>query len=376
MSLQKKRMIVFIALIVFGIIPLNQEAGLSKVPEGLPGPGTVIPAFSIPVPISTVYKSYLKLGNEAEFRPGTLDAKLVLIEVFSVYCASCVFQAPYMNELYAKIEKDPELKDRVKMIGIGAGNDKWDIAEYEDMYRFPIVPDEDYEFHNLVGAPATPFLIFGRLYGQGRLFVVDSHLGRLEDSAKILSMVRKAFKADISKLTVTPEKRRAQGVREDLVIPLSDSELMKEVRQSLSTLGEEPSDIKKITLPDLGTVYAGTLEKANKSVFARVVARKIPCVDCHDVFFIYSFDDEGNFLQFVSIEISKLDNEEWNEKDIDKIQNHFTGKSLLKDIPFNPKVDAVTSATISSKLIFNSLSKTKRVYKKLIDLGYIVKKKK
>ena len=375
-SLQNKKVIFVITLILFSVVLLNQDVGLSKVPEGLPGLGTAIPAFSIPVPISKVDKSYLKLDKEAKFRPGDMEATLVLIEVFSVYCAACQYQAPFMNKLYSKIEKDPELKNRVKMIGIGAGNDKWDIAEYEDIYRFPIMPDEDYEFHNLVGAPATPFLIFARPYGQGRLMVVDSHLGKLQDSDKLLSMVREAFKVDISKLTITPKKKPALGAQADLVIPLSDSELMEKVRQSLSGLGEEISDINKIMLPKLGTVYAGTLEKAKTPVFARVVARRIPCIDCHDVFYIYSFDDEGRFLQFVPIAIYKLNNEEWDARDIRKTQDHFKGKSLLKDIPFNAKVDAVTSATISSKLVFDSMGKTKLIYKKLIDLGYIVKKKK
>lgn len=370
---QKKRVIFVIALIIFAGNVLNQDAGLSKVPEGLPRLGTVIPVFSIPVPPNEVYKSYLKLEGEGTFQPGDMEAKLVLIEVLNVHCVSCLYMAPYMNELYAKIEKDPELKGRVKMMGIGAGNDKWEIARNEGMYKFPIIPDEDYEFHNLVGAPATPFLIFAQPFGQGRLFVVDSHLGRLEDSDVLLSMVREASNTDISKLTATPEEKRVREGQADLVIPLSDSELMKKIRQSLAIMGEELNEIKKIELPNLGTVYAGILKKSKRPVFARVVARKIPCVDCHDVFFIYSFDDEGRFLQFVPISISKLYNEEWDEKDIRKIQNHFKGKSLLEDIPFHPKVDAVTSATISSKLIFDSISRTRLVIKKLIDLGYMVK---
>ena len=112
---------------------------------------------------------------------------------------------------------------------------------------------------------------------------------------------------------------------------------------------------------------------SKRRIFARVVARKIPCVDCHDVFYIYSFDDTGKFIQFIPISISKLDNEDWNEKDINKMQNNFRGKSLLKERHFNPKVDAISSATISSKLIYNSMGETGLVVQKLIDMGYIKK---
>ncbi len=362
-------------LIIPGLSLLNQGKALGEVPENLPGPGDVIPAFSVPVPKNPDYRSYLKLDGEKTFVPGEIKAKLILIEVFNVYCASCNIMAPYMDKLYAKVEKDPELKDTVKMIGIGAGNDVYDIANYEDTYRFPIIPDDDYAFHNLVGQPATPFLMFTKPYGQGRLFVVDSHLGRIEDSDILFSLVRKAFDADIEKIKADTKKDGFIGKEPELVIPVSDKELMEKVRQSLSVQeGEELKDLVRIPLANLGTVYAGTIGKSDKHVFARVVSRKIPCGDCHDVFYVYSFDDQGKFLQFVPLSISKLGNEQWDKEDIAKIQNHFSGKSLLKEIPFNPEVDAVSSATISSRLIYDSLDQTAQVYYRLMELGYIPKK--
>ena len=201
---QKKSTISLVALIFAVAILLDHSVALSG-PAKLPGPGTVIPAFSIPVPVSDADKAYLKIVGGDEFQPGNIAAETLLIEIFSVFCAACQFQLPYMNELYSKIEKDPELKGRAKMVGIGVGNNKWDIAYHKDSYKFPIIADEDLEVHALVGAPATPFLIFARPYGHGRLLVVDSHLGTLKDSDKLLSMVRKAYKADISKIKVAPE---------------------------------------------------------------------------------------------------------------------------------------------------------------------------
>ncbi len=370
-----KKIIIALPIILFliGFTLFNQGEALSKVPEGLPGPGAVLPAFSVMAPKNPAYRSYLRLDKETTLKPGELDADLIIIEVFNVYCASCNFMAPYMNELFAKINKDPELKDHVKMMGIGAGNDIWDISDYEDRYNFPIVPDDEYKFHNLVGQPPTPFLIFAKPYGQGRLIVVDTHLGRLADSDKLLSMARKAFETDISTIAVAPGKERPSPEEEGLVMPISESDLIEKVRQSLSLAGEIKDDIKKILLPEFGTVYEGVLKKSNKPIFARIVSRKIPCMDCHNIFYVYSFDSEGKFLYFIPIEIFKLDNEEWDEEDVAKIQNHFKGKSLLEDMHFNPKVDAVTSATISSELIFDSMGKTRQVLEKLIELGYIQK---
>jgi hypothetical protein len=363
----------FTFFIVYGAL-FNQAEGSSYIPEGLPGPGAIIPPFSLPSPTNEVYKSYLRLEKAPVFQPADMKWDMLLIEVFNVYCASCQFMRPYMNELYDKIEKAPELKGKVKMIGIGAGNDKWETGDEEKRYKFPIFPDDDYAFHRLVGQPPTPFLIFARPYTQGRLLVVDTHLGRLEDSDELLALVRKAFKADISTLTVKPEEKKGMAIETDLVIPLSDDELLIKVKQSLKVMGEEIVNIGKIELGDLGIVYMGVSKNSKARLFARIVARKIPCADCHDIFYIYSFNSEGKFLSFIPIAISKLDNEDWDEADVAKIQNRFKGTSLLETISFNPKIDAVTSATISSKLIYDSMGKTKLVIEKLTSMGYIVKK--
>jgi hypothetical protein len=277
----------------------------------------------------------------------------------------------YINELYARIEKDAELKNRVKIIGIAVGNNKNDVAFEEKKYDFPIIPDDKLEFHQLVGEPPTPFFIFARPDGKGRLLVLDSYLGRLEDTDKLFSMVKAAMRKSTPESPVTLANKQDKMVREELVIPITENELMKKISLSLVVKGKHPDKIEKINLKELGDVYKGVLSGSNRPVFARVVARKIPCIDCHDVFYIYSFDDTGKFMQFVPISISKLDNEDWNEKDINKMRNNFKGKSLLKERYFNPKVDAISSATISSKLIYNSMGETELVIRKLIDMGYI-----
>lgn len=277
----------------------------------------------------------------------------------------------YINELFTRIEKDAELKNNVKIIGIAVGNTDVDVAFGEKKYMFPIIPDDKYEFHQLVGEPPTPFFIFARPYGKGRLLVLDSFLGRLEDTDKLFSMVNAALKMSTTKSVVTQNRKQYDKAQKELVIPITENELMKKVSQSLTVEGEHSDNIEKINLKELGEIYTGVLDVSKRRIFARVVARKIPCVDCHDVFYIYSFDDTGKFIQFIPISISKLDNEEWDEKDIDKMRNNFKGKSLLKERPFNPKVDAISSATISSKLIYNSMGETELVIRKLINMGYI-----
>lgn len=367
----KKTALFPVILLFVGFSLIAGKGASAGLWDNLPGPGTVLPAFTVAAPVDAAYRSYLNLDKEKTFQPGEMKVEMILIEVFNVYCAACNYMAPYMSELHAKIEKDVELRGKVKMMGIGAGNDIWDIDEYSDKYSFPIIPDEDYDFHNLVGQPPTPFLLFTKPYGQGRLLVVDSHLGKLEDSDRLLSLVKKAFKAEISEIAAASGTEEFKQPPPDLPLPIPENELLIKVRQSLSAAGAVGDDLEMIPLPGLGTVYRGFVRESKKPVFARVVARKIPCTDCHDVFYIYSFDHEGTFLHFVPISISKWGNEEWDEADIAKIQDHFEGRSLLEEIPFHSEVDAVSSATISSELIFDSIGKTKQVFEKLIELGYM-----
>lgn len=281
---------------------------------------------------------------------------------------------PYINELFERIEKDDALKGNVKLIGIAAGNDIYEIDLDKKLYEFPVIPDDHFEFHQLVGRPPTPFLIFTRPDSQGRLRVMDSHLGRTEDVDKLFSMVTDAYEKSIPKTEVAVGKTPGIRGEKELTLPIPKKELMEKIKKSLVVKGDAPEDIKQIDLEELGDIYTGLLSRSKKRVFARVVARKIPCVDCHDVFYIYSFDETGTFLQFIPIAISKLDNEDWDEKDVRKMQNNFKGRSLLKTRHYNPKVDAVSSATISSKLIFDGIGETPDVFQKLKDMGYMKEK--
>ena len=101
-------------------------------------------------------------------------------------------------------------------------------------------------------------------------------------------------------------------------------------------------------------------------------AGPVPCGDCHDVFFVYSFDSAG-FLKFIPVLITKRYNKKWDLKDVEKIESRFVGKSFHKPVPFNPFVDTITSATMSAKIVFNSMNETRAIYAKLVEQG-IVKK--
>lgn len=167
-----------------------------------------------------------------------------------------------------------------------------------------------------------------------------------------------------------PQWEIPKGASESMVIPVSEEELLETVKQALSAGGAQSSSIKKVVLDEFGPVYVATLENRKTPVFARFVARRVPCGDCHDVFFVYSFDDVG-FLKFIPVSITKRYNQTWNAQDIEKIEGRFVGKPFQERLAFDPSVDAITSATMSSKIVFQGLNETRDVYQKLVELGMV-----
>jgi hypothetical protein len=102
-----------------------------------------------------------------------------------------------------------------------------------------------------------------------------------------------------------------------------------------------------------------------------VVSRPSACDVCHDLHFIYVFDEAGKVLRFVPLQVTKYENEEFDEDDLRKIRSRIVGKYLSDTFIFDPKVDAVSTATITSALIFDSFSKGKALMEELKEKGLI-----
>jgi hypothetical protein len=337
----------------------------------LPGPGNALWDFSLPTPGDEATLKYLGLDKSEEpFRLTDIKANLLLVEIISVYCVSCHGMAPYMNKLHDMIESDPDLRGKVKMIAVGAGNNvnELDAFRREKVVQFPLFPDENFEVHAMAGDPRTPFLIFARPDGAGGLMVVDTHLGLMRDEKKLYESTRAALKADIVALAAKARETKRADERADLKLPVTEEELLAKAKKALAPAGTI-SDLKRLELPVSGEVFIAT--SPSGKVFARVIARRIPCNDCHNVFFVYSFDEKGKFIGFEPLYLSKLGNKPWDESDAELFRKRVAGKQIERPLLFDPKADAVTSATITSMVIFNTFNRTKYVLDELREEGYI-----
>lgn len=98
-----------------------------------------------------------------------------------------------MNDLYQMIEKNPKSKDRVKLIGIGAGNSPFEVEVFRKNYKipFPLFADGNYSIHTSLGEVRTPYFIGVKIKGDGKHEVFYSKLGGFKKVNKFLELMLK-----------------------------------------------------------------------------------------------------------------------------------------------------------------------------------------
>jgi len=155
--------------------------------------GGVLPNIYLAVPKGDKERIYLGLSGEY-FKISQIKARVVIIEIFSMYCPYCQQAAPSMNQLYASIEQNPALKGKIKLIGIGAGNDNHEVGIFKVKYNipFPLFTDQEFFIHNRLGQVRTPYFIAININTDGSHNVIYSRLGAIEDMEQFLAQIIKA----------------------------------------------------------------------------------------------------------------------------------------------------------------------------------------
>jgi peroxiredoxin len=185
-----KRMLWFLTaifLVVGWFVPQAGQAAAAP-----PAKGEPFPALMLPDPKSAEDRNYLGLSGTGAFKISQVKGQAVLIEIFSMYCPYCQKDAPGINELFQAIEKDPELKGRIKIIGIGAGNSSYEVGVYKKTYNvpFPLIPDERFALHKALGETRTPYFILVRIDQGGTGLVTYSELSGFKGVESFLEIIR------------------------------------------------------------------------------------------------------------------------------------------------------------------------------------------
>lgn len=158
-----------------------------------PQAGGVFPEIELLKSSNPVDLTYLGLSGSGIFKIQQVKADVVIIEIFSMYCPYCQGEAPNINNLYSLIENNPALKNKIKIIGIGINNSLFETDIFKNKYKiaFPLVPDEDFKLHKIIGEVRTPYFIVVKLK-DGKTEVIYSKLGALGDNKAFLDKIIKS----------------------------------------------------------------------------------------------------------------------------------------------------------------------------------------
>ncbi len=124
-------------------------------------PGKMDLDFSLPAPETASHRSYLGLETMEPFFLNQIQAKILVIEIFSMYCPICQREAADVNKLYELIQENQKFKTQVKLIGIGAGNSAYEVNFFKKTYQieFPLFSDTKFIIHKKIGEVGTPHFI-------------------------------------------------------------------------------------------------------------------------------------------------------------------------------------------------------------------------
>ena len=140
------------------------------------------PEENIQVPEEAVHQDYLGISDNENFVIGDVQADLVLVQVFSMYCPICQREAPDVNDLYDMIHEQG-LEESIKIFGIAPGNSSFEVSVYRDRYEveFPLIPDPDFVWHKYLGEVGTP-TYYAVDPENGR--ILHSHTGPFRDGVE------------------------------------------------------------------------------------------------------------------------------------------------------------------------------------------------
>ncbi len=324
--------------------------------------GEPFPDMEFPALLGSDDYRALGLGRvSGPFRLSEIPGALLILEFFNRYCITCQRQAPYLTEVFRRAQ-DGDLAGRVRVLAVGVGNRPLDLRRFrqETGAMYPMAADPLFERWMELGDPGgTPFTLF-LLKRKERWVLADFHLG-LQGDTEILARARVMLEGgvDLSRRVVT-------STRSDFHPPLglTPEEKAARARSFLSRVAGQSVDVERIVVEGIEVYRAREPGGPGLDLYARISSRDPVCDVCHAVHFLLAFDRRGRVRGFEPIHVTKFGNEPWSREDAERMDRILAGRPM-EGLRFDPDTDAVTSATMSSALIFDEARRTAALLAKL-----------
>jgi peroxiredoxin len=137
-------------------------------------------------------RDYLQITHvQRTFTLEDVHSDYIFIEIYNELCSACVNEVKTYKALYRMLLEDAFLKEKVKMMGIGAGSKKRSAAKFRKQKNisFPLFADEKREIFECLGKPVLPVsYLVQRQAGKRKIRLIQSgHIGNAE---KLLAEIK------------------------------------------------------------------------------------------------------------------------------------------------------------------------------------------
>jgi len=309
-------------------------------------------------------------------RLSDVPADLIVMEFLNRHCFGCQLSAPWLARAYRELQSDPVLANRTKMIGIAVGNTAKEAEELRTKTQlgFPVIPDPKFEIYEAAGVgEKTPVTLVIRKRDRGDLILVSTHNCQMATHEALVSEVRTAHAIEWRELSKMAKGNRWPRRLPPPKLPISG----KALRAKIDAAFKQARGVftaRKMVMADGTSVYQGRpLKPGAPSLFAKIVSRRPVCDVCHDIHFIYVFDDDGSILALEPIRLPKSRNRDFRYYDVEKLKGQIVGRALSDPFDFNPEVDAITKATITCAVVYDALRNGQGVLKELEAARWITR---
>ncbi|MCX5889350.1 MAG: TlpA disulfide reductase family protein [Deltaproteobacteria bacterium] len=160
--------------------------------ETEPKVGQTVGAVKFAKPISEDDAKYLGLAKAEEFTLKDVKSPYVYVEQFNTSCPHCMHQAPILNDLYNKVQQDAALKDKLKFMSVGQGNDEMGAKGWKVIQKvpFPVIPDPNSGLGKALNF--SPYPVSMVLDKNGKILWVE--IGAFESADDALKAIKAVVK--------------------------------------------------------------------------------------------------------------------------------------------------------------------------------------
>jgi peroxiredoxin len=143
-------------------------------------------------------RDYLQISHaERNITLEDVQSDYIFIEIYNELCSACVNEVQTYKMLYRKLQADPYLREKVKMMGIGAGSKKRSTAKFRKQKNiaFPLFADEKQEIFDCLGKPVLPvYYLVQRQAGKRKIRLIQP--GHIGSADKLLTKIKSAVAGD------------------------------------------------------------------------------------------------------------------------------------------------------------------------------------